>query len=138
MRITIASYKNAGMLPSITICKKLQLTHERVLGSSVYVPEAFSLAYDRHHKLVNETFRGHPNFIELNIADGIDTKEKLGAFLSLPMAGTFERKDCFYTWCFKIIASICGWERINAVRAEHRELYVRGFGCSSTDLSPAV
>jgi hypothetical protein len=104
---------------------KLRLMHERVLGSSVYVPEAFAAAYERHDKRVRRMFAGKRNLLELNIADARDRKEVLGEFLGVSMRGPFERKDCFYTWFFKKLTEIAGWGRIERMRALERERFVR-------------
>ncbi len=105
---------------------KLRLMHERVLGSAVFVEEVFAAHYDMHVAQVQQLLGGCDNYLPLNVADGVDAKEKLGELLGLDLQGPFERKDCFYTWFFKKITQIAGWERINRIRAEYRDLYLRG------------
>ncbi|MBD3391457.1 MAG: hypothetical protein GF418_05360 [Chitinivibrionales bacterium] len=103
--------------------QKLKLLHEKVLGSSIFIPEVFSAHYDAYDQKIRRLFKGR-RFIELNIADGVDTKERLGEFLDLDMAGSFEHKDCFYTWFFKKLADRAGWDRILGIRREYRERYL--------------
>ncbi len=104
---------------------KLRLLHERVLGSSVFVPEAFAASYQRYDERVRRMFAGADNFLELNIADGRDSREALGDFLGLRIHGPFERKDCFYTWFFKKLTEVVGWSKIERIREIERERYLR-------------
>ncbi len=107
-------------------CKKLELMHEKVLGSSIFVPEIFSDYHDRYEKKVMNLLSRRKNFLKLNIADRVDDKTKLGDFLNLDINGSFEKKDCFYTFLFKKLAEIFGWDRIREIREEQRKRYLSG------------
>ncbi len=102
--------------------EKLRMMHERVLGASVYIEEAYSEAFDDYEKKVEELLGGKSNLLKLNIADRVDTKEKLGEFLGVKMSGPFEKKDCFYTWFFKKLANkFKSWNGISKIRDKYRQ-----------------
>jgi hypothetical protein len=103
---------------------KLKMLHEKVLGASVFVPEVFERYYDAYDSRVKRLFDGRSNLVEINIADGVHSKERLGNALGIPLEGPFEHKDCFYTWFFKRLAKTVGWNRILRIRQRYRGIHL--------------